>query len=569
MKSGLFLWRGQSMSEERPGADPRVTVLLEYIEPYRNTLVFATFLMLGESVVFLLYPWLAGKFAESLLAPAASQFTYDRILLVWIAVLAIQGGLTFGNRYLISFTAEKILAGLRICLYDHIQALPLGYFNDSRRGEVLALMSNDANVLSQFVTGPLIGLLPQFLTLIGALVLMYLVNPFIALVIVVFIPLFFLAIKIIGRQIRFISRAIMNSYARTLAIVEENLEILPVIKSFTRQDIESRRFQESNRELLAQTSRYLKIQAMLSPVIHYLTALFIVALLWIISAQLETGKVTGGELVSLLFYGFLLTRPIGGLADLYGQIQRARGAMERLVDVFAIAEEPADEGREILDAVKGQIEFRNVDFSYKGRNKVLSNLDLLIDAGETVAITGKNGAGKSTMIHLLQRFYDLDQGNILIDGIDIANVSLTSLRNQIGLVPQQVLLLNGTVRENISFGKPDAGMEEIIEAARLARAQDFIRELPDGFDTVIGDQGIKLSGGQRQRLALARALIKDPPILVFDEATAMFDPEGEKSFIEHCKGLLQSRTVILITHRPETLALADRVVELKDGKIRE
>jgi subfamily B ATP-binding cassette protein MsbA len=267
-------------------------------------------------------------------------------------------------------------------------------------------------------------------------------------------------------------------------------------------------------------------------------------------------------MVSILLYGMLLTRPVSGLAGVYGSVQKARGAAARLIEAFDATPEPDDAGAVPLGPVAGHVRFENVHFGYPGRPRVLSGVDLEIRAGETVALTGDNGSGKSTIAHLLMRFADPCEGRVLVDGKDIRGVSIASLRGQIGLVAQHVLLLNDTVRENIAYGRPDAVQSEIERAARSAQAHELIQLLPQGYDTPIGDRGTRLSGGQRQRIALARAFLKDAPILILDEATAMFDPAGEVAFVEECRSTLGQRTVILITHRPASLALADRVLVL-------
>jgi len=526
--------------------------------------------MLGESAASLVTPWLAGHFTSALLSNGeSSQTDFQTILILWLGLLAVQSLLRFGNSYLLASTGAQMLARLRTRLYDHLQSLPLAYYHHQRRGATLSLLTRDAGILSHFVTNTLVGLLPLIFTFFGALILMFQIDKQITLLAALLIPLFILIIKLLSRQMRPLSAQLSREHAATLAHIEENLNLLPVIKAFTRETAESARHHDQHQLLLKLTNRHLRLQAVLSPSMHFLAGSAIVLLLWFSSQRLAAGALAPGEIVSLLLYSLLLTRPISNLASIYGQIQNTRGAAERLIETFAIEPEPCDANDPDLQPVQDKIHFKDIRFHYPEQNNVLDGLNLTIQAGETVAITGANGSGKSTLVHLLMRFADPQKGKILIDGIDISGATIQSLRNQIGLVSQQVLLFNGSVAENIGYSVAGADLDLITKAAKAARAFDFIQKLPNGFDTLIGDQGVRLSGGQKQRLALARALLKDPPILILDEATAMFDPQGEHDFIEECSDLLQQRTVILITHRPASLTLADRIVCLKDGRIQE
>jgi subfamily B ATP-binding cassette protein MsbA len=348
-----------------------------------------------------------------------------------------------------------------------------------------------------------------------------------------------------------------------VAAAEEMLQSLSAIKASAAEPVTLRQYSQQLVRCRESSLALARVNAALSPAVEFFTMAGAAALIAIVGLK-SGGPSSTAQTVSFVLYAVLLTRPVSRLASSYGQLQMARGALHRLGEVLSIAPESAS-GLALARPVRGAIVFENVSFAYPNREPALSDFSLNIAAGETVALTGMNGVGKSTLAHLLLRFYVPIEGRILVDGVDIATLNLRDLRQSIGFVPQAITLLNATVRENIAFAAPQASASNIESAARIAHADAFIRDLPSGYDTVVGDQGIRLSGGQRQRLALARALLADPPILVLDEATAMLDSEGERLLVESLRAVKGTRTLIIITHRPASLALADRVVKIHSG----
>jgi ABC-type multidrug transport system fused ATPase/permease subunit len=390
-----------------------------------------------------------------------------------------------------------------------------------------------------------------------------------ALAFPLFLPVFYLALRTLRGPMRRIAQALQEAEANVIAAARQNLEMLPMIKAFAREDTTAGQFRTLIDRAMKLAWQEATIYSFVGPFMGFVAASAAVILLVVTGRGVEAGTMTAAEMLSFLFYAALLTRPAAALAGLYGKVQRAQGALARMQRVMKETHEAGYSATRRVESCRGEIRFAGVHFAYVGRSEVLKNANLHIQAGETVAIAGHNGAGKSTMIALLLRFYEPDSGAILIDGENIAAFDLQDLRRQIGFVSQEVILFNGTIGDNIGYGREGASAAEIAAAAKAARADDFINALPLGLGTQIGDAGVFLSGGQRQRVALARALLKDPPIIVLDEANSMYDLEGEAAFVEACAEALKDRTAILITHREATLALADRIVRLDKGVISE
>lgn len=536
--------------------------LRAWLRPHLPALLLTLLLMLVQSGATLAQPWLGGQLTDRLLLDQG----LGSLLWLLFALICAQQGLGYLVGLQLQKASGRLVADASAELYAHLQALPLAWHQERRRGDVLALLGNDLYRLSGYVTGILLPLLPLLFTLVGALLMMLRLAPMIAVAVMVLMPLMFIAIKLAGRRLRPLAHASAQAWADQSALAEQNLELLPVIKAFAAEAGESANYRGRADAIYGIDLRLARLQGAINPLVYVAGAGAILLLLGLGGGLIVDRQMRMGELVSLFLYGMVLVGPVGALASVYGSTLAARGSIQRLIEALSAQPQP-DTGTLEQVPADGAIRYAQVDFAYPGRPPLFRGFELDIRAGETVALTGINGAGKSTLVHLLLRLVEPQGGTVAIGGHDVRDFRLAALRGQIGLVAQQVMLFNATIAGNIAYGQAAASREAIERAARAARAHDFISALPQGYDTVIGDQGVKLSGGQKQRIALARALLKDPPILILDEATAMFDPEGEAEFIAACREVLARRTVIMITHRPASLALADRVLRLEAGKI--
>lgn len=539
-------------------------LLLSFALPYRRKLIVASLLAFAEVLVTLSIPWLGGQ----MVADVFGNEALAGLGVAWLLLVLVlcQSLLRFAFSYLTGVCGDRILADLRNQVYEHLLALPLSFFQRMPRGDILALLSYESSQLASFITGTLVNLAPLLLTVFGALGAMLHADKVLGLALGLSLPSIYILLKLVGRRLHQLTGKIYEEYAAAFGTAEEHIGLLSLIKAFTGEKKAAGDYAERNTRIVGLSRKRHLISAALQPAIQVLAAASLLGVIVVAGERIRGGAMGTAELVSFSLYALLLLRPLGMLANVYGDGLQARRVLERLQRVFSEPrEKDAPFAIEFAQTPAGHIEFERVSFAYPENSPVLREVNFAVRAGEIVAITGLNGVGKSTLLQLLLRFHEPSAGQIRIDGINIADVSLHSLRQQISIVPQTVMLFNASVMDNIAYGNTVASELDIFAAAKLAQADEFIRRLPEGYHTVIGDQGAKLSGGQRQRLALARALLKNTPILVLDEATAMFDPEGEVALVEDCRDLFQGRTVIIITHRPASLALAHRVLRLVDG----
>jgi ATP-binding cassette subfamily B protein len=541
----------------------------------KKALFIAVTLMVFESAVSLAVPWFAGKFSESMLeGKLIFNLSYMQIALIWLLLFMLQALLRFLSTYRVNFIGAKMLTELSCRLYDHIQLLPVSYFNTTKKGDTLALLSNDVSIISYFLTGVLTGLVPVVLILCGALVLMASINITITLVILLTVPAFFVVLKLLGKGIRPLTQNLVQRQADSVAIASENFGSIELIKAFTRENVESNRFKMNAHDIQALRKKQLKIQAILSPVLQLLVSVVVLAVVVICARYYQAGELTMSEIIMLLMYGMLFARPMSALANLYGQVQQALGSSHRLNQVFSHSPEPndifSDNGQQPDEAITGPIIFKQVSFGYQPDVPLLNNISMHIPYGETVMILGENGTGKTTVLHLLMRFIAPSSGDISIGGKELSQFSLSNLRSQIGFVSQDIALCSGTILDNIAFGYPEASLTQIQAVAKKAGAHDFINTLAQGYHTQVGENGVLLSGGQRQKISLSRALLSNPSILLLDEPTSMIDKESKAEFQHNLKQLFAKQTVLIVTHDSALSALADKVFTMQnDGSLQQ
>lgn len=542
--------------------------VLKYVKPYRGWMIIAVIGLLVSVALGLIMPWVIQSLVDFVLVDKDLQML-NRLGFTLLLVFIIQAVFTFIHRLSIAFVGERAIADIRIDLYRHLQSLSLKFYADHRTGEVVSRITNDVTLLQSAITENLIALLRQAVTLVGAAVLLFVLNWRLTLIILLGIPIMSLTIVSLGRRIRKVAAEVQDKLAESANVVEETISGIRIVKSFAREAHEIGRFTVKVNETYEAAMKRAKIAAILSPIIGFLAFSSITLTLWFGSYEVIRGELSAGGLVAYLVYTMMVATPVAQLAGLFAQFQSALGATDRL---FELLDTPSDivekPHAQPLPQVQGAVSFDHVSFDYGTAVPVLRDVSFQVQPGQVVALVGPSGAGKTTLVNLIPRFYDTIAGSVLIDGRDIRDVTLLSLREQIGIVPQETILFSDTVRENIRYGKLEATDEEIIAAAQAANAHEFIlRDLPDGYNTTVGERGVKLSGGQRQRVAIARAILKDPRILILDEATSSLDSESERLVQDALERLMQGRTSFVIAHRLSTVINADWILVLDHGRV--
>lgn len=559
--------RRPTEDREIPDVPVKVSRLLTYLRPYALRLIVALLAMLASAALGLVFPAVIQNVVDSVLVQGNVQLL-DQITLGLLIVFLFRSLTELIETYNLNYVGERIVVDLRTQVYRHLQALSLGFFAQRRVGELVSRLSSDVTVMRGVLTGNVNNLIQQVVTMIGAVIIMLFINWRLTLFILALVPIIVALGAGFGFWLRRISTQIQDEIAGATTVVEEVLQNIREVKSFVREPYEINRYETALGRAFKAAIRLLRIRSLFGPLMAFLGFGGLALILWFGGREVLEGRLSGGELIAFLIYGLTVAGSLAGLVGVYAQFQEAIGATRRIFQILDTAPDVLDTpGAQQLEKVAGRLSFEQVNFSYDTRQEVLHSINLDIAPGEIIALVGPSGAGKSTIFNLIPRFYDPSAGAVRVDGTDLRAVTQASLRAQIGIVPQETLLFGGTIRENIRYGRLDATDAAIEDAARAANAHDFIMDLPDKYETIVGERGIRLSGGQRQRVAIARAILKNPRILLLDEATSSLDSESEHLVQEALARLMQNRTTIIIAHRLSTVRVAHRIAVLDRGNI--
>lgn len=541
--------------------------ILSYIKPYMHRLLFAMVCTIMAAAGNLYIPWIIKDMIDEVLADRNGTML-NWIAASIIAIFIVRGLFWYGQNYLMSYVGQSVIIDIRAAVFKKLQRLSVSFYDKNKTGTIMSYVTNDVNALQSAMVENTIEMITEGFILIGSVVAMIYLDWRLTLFTVCTFPVVLWFMEFFGKKIRKTGGRIQECTADITSVLQESVASARVIKSFVREDYEVDRFDVENKANFRANMKNAQLMATLTPVVELVAAIGVTMIIWYGGNNVINGTITAGSLVAFLTYAVNISNPIKRLTRVIGNIQKALAAAQRVFMIIDMPEEIA-ESRDAkqLPEVSGKVEFQNVSFAYNDKGNVITDLSFSVKPGEVIAIVGPSGAGKSTIANLLPRFYDVNKGDIKIDGHSVREVTLDSLREQVGIVPQETMLFNGSVYNNILYGRLDATKEEIEAAAKAANAHDFIMQLTDGYETKLGDRGVNLSGGQRQRIAIARAILKNPRILILDEATSALDTESERVVQEALDRLMVGRTSFVIAHRLSTVKNADKILVLEKGNL--
>ncbi|CAN5305666.1 ABC transporter ATP-binding protein [soil metagenome] len=573
------MFRNEGRGRHRRGPEPlrkptvadlgQLRSLFRFAKPYRKAFLLGLVGVIVATAAGLVFPRVMGQLVDNMQQGSNDTSALNRTALILVAVFLVQALFSFVRIYYLSLVGEGIVADLRSNTYKHLMTLPVMFFDSRKTGEITSRLTSDVAVVQSTVSTSFANSLAQGVTLIGGVTMLVITSPRLTLTVVLILPLAVIAARIFGRKLRRISTEFQDKLAEATADAEETISAVRVIKWFSAEETEVRRYTNAVQAAYRVALRRARLRGLLSPMVTFVAMGTLALILWQGGHLVISGSMRLGNLVAFLLYTVTVAGAIAALSGMYAELMEALGASRRIFELLEAESEVHELTNPVpLDRVEGTVVFENVGFRYGDRDvEVLIDVDLEVKPGEVVALVGPSGAGKTTLVQLIPRFFDITEGRVLIDGTDVRDVRLRELRSHMAAVPQETQLFSGSITENLRVGKPDATDEELVTAAQAANAHDFITAFPDGYETIVGERGIKLSGGQRQRVAIARAILKDPRILILDEATSSLDTESEAVVQEALDGLMKGRTTLVIAHRLSTVRNADRILALDGGRI--
>ena len=541
--------------------------LLILLVPYKKALYVGAFCLIIASLTNLAVPLYIKKLVDVVMVEK-NMALMNNLTLSIAGLFLLQLIFSTAHNYLFDLTEKRAITDFRIKLFKHLHTLSLSFFVKRRTGEIVSRMTNDITTIENIVTDLPATLLQQSIRLFGGIIIITYMNWKLTCLILVLAPVLVLFARTFGRKLKKLSTEIQDKLAVSTTVLEENISCIQVVKSFVRSKLENERFGNAVEDSFQSAKKRVIISSFFGPSIGFIAFSTSLILLWYGGREVILGEISPGELIAFILYATIIAGPMGSFARLYARMQEGVGASKRVFEILAMEGEVRDlPDAKPLPRIEGKVELDDVHFHYRDDQEVIQGISFTVEPGQTIALVGPSGAGKSTLVQLLHRFYDPIKGEIRIDGIPLKSAQQSSYWQQIGIVPQETILFGGTIVENIEYAKPGVTKEEVIQAAKAANAHNFIMETPEGYETVVGEKGIRLSAGQRQRIAIARAILKNPRILILDEATSALDNESELLIQEALERLMQGRTSFIIAHRLSTIHNAERIIVMDKGKI--